>query len=273
MLRLFVVFLFGGLIGFVSPSVATPFEAAILFQFDKTRVPPATADRGQLAGKAKEVVLDGLVLWVAQPQKGKPSILFLHGSIGNLETRTWKYSWLVKQGYGLVALGYPGSSGSKGRSSSKSIMSAAHKIYAALPKLIGAGPVVVMGESLGTGPAVRLVAELDRGAPQPIGLILQAPYASVYDLVRHQAGGLAQLFRGRNDPWPSVKLIRSVKLPLFVMHGGRDKYVPHAQGKAVFKGSPAKNKLFVFRKSASHGGIFAAKGVRPELVKWMQSLK
>ncbi len=254
---------------FSGPSPLEP----ILFQFDKARVKPQQSKSKFVAKHIREKRLDGLVLWVSEPRRKGPCFLFFHGSIGNLGSRAWKFNWFAKRGYGLVAMGYPGSSGSKGRAGSTAIMRAAHKVWRAMPKLVGNCPVVVMGESLGTGVATRLSYELSRKGTPPAGLVLQAPYRSIHALVSHQAPVMAPFFRGKRDPWPTETYIKRMKLPLFVLHGGRDKSVPVAQGRAVFKASPARNKTLEVRKKKNHGAIWGAKGVLKSLESWLTTLR
>lgn len=245
----------------------------ILFQFDTKRVSPQKTKSKYVKKYVKEKRQDGLVLWVSEPRRKGPCFLFFHGSIGNLGSRAWKFDWFAKQGYGLVAMGYPGSSGSKGRAGSEAIMRAAHKVWRKMPKLLGNCPVVVMGESLGTGVATRLTYELSQKGTPPAGLVLQAPYRSIHALVKHQAPVAAPFFKGRRDPWPTETYIKRLKLPLFVLHGGRDKAVPVAQGRAVFKASPARNKTLEVRKKKNHGEIWVGKGVRSSLEKWLTTLR
>lgn len=278
MLRSIFVFFFSAITLTLSINSAADAQSRLIeyqllySKFSPKDVPVEDAHKGRLAGKMEEVNLDGLRLWVAKPRKGQPSVLFLHGSTGGLSKRGWKYLWLIKEGFGVVAMSYPGSSGSTGRSSTKSILRAAHNTYRAMPKLVGKSPVIVMGESFGTGVAVRLASELARDGRAPAGVALQAPYSSIQDLVRHQAPMAAGYFKGNRDPWPSERLIKTLNVPLYIMHGGRDKRVPVAQGKHLFELSPARNKVLSYRAAAKHGNIWVAKGVRPELLKWMRSL-
>ncbi|MDA5093617.1 hypothetical protein O2N63_05885 [Aliiroseovarius sp. KMU-50] len=221
----------------------------------------------------REEQLDGLVLWVSEARRPGPCFLFFPGSIGNLDDRAWKLNWFAEKGYGVVAMGYPGSSGSKGRASSTAIMRAAHKTWKAVPSLLGECPVVVVGASLGSGVATRLSYELTQKGTPPAGLVLQAPYRSIHALVSHQAPSLAPFFRGNFDPWPTERFIKHLKLPLFIMHGGRDTAVPVAQGRAVFKTSPSKNKQLEIRKKLSHGKIWAGKGVLKKMERWSKDLQ
>lgn len=252
---------------------ANPFEYPVLYsQFSSKHYSVDTAHKGRLKGKMREVVQNGIVLWVAQPQPNHPTVMFLHGSVGGISKRGWKYRWLIEQGFGVVAMGYPGSSGSKGRASSRSILAAAHQTYKSLPRLVGNSPVVVMGESLGTGVAIRLSYELAQKGTPPAGIALHAPYSSIYALLRHQAPQIAGLFKGAADPWPSDRYIRKLNVPLFIMHGARDKLVPVSQGKRLYDLSPSANKQLATRKNAKHGNIWSKKSVQSALVKWMRAL-
>ncbi len=240
-------------------------------KFSRKHVAIANAQGGRLKGLMKEVRRNGLVLWVAEPKKGRPTVMYLHGSTGGLAKRAWKFQWLIKQGFGVVAMSYPGSSGSKGVASTASILKAAHRTYRAIPDLVGPTKTVLMGESFGTGVAIRLAYQLAKKGTPPAGIALQAPYASGYALVNHQAPAIAPLFRGKNDPWPSDRYIPKLNVPIFIMHGARDTAVPIAQGRRLFTLSPSPDKLLVTRPDANHSTIWTQKGVRSALAKWLRA--
>ncbi|NDW52848.1 alpha/beta hydrolase [Aliiroseovarius sp. PrR006] len=247
-------------------NLATTAERKAFYQFNPKRVDPAQADK-----RLKEVVYQGLVLWVAKSKKGKPTVMYLPGSGGNLQTRGHKYRWFLNQGYGVVAMAYPGMGGSKGQPSRQRIQGLADQLYRDIPKLTGSRRIILMGESLGTGVAVAIAAGSPGRANPPTALILQAPYTSLVDLTAAKNPVLLPFLAGRTDLWPSKRYIKNVKAPTFIMHGEKDRHVPFRMGQTLYRLSPAKNKVLAARAHAGHTTIWRKNVLRP-LRNWLQAI-
>lgn len=247
-------------------SLATTAERKAFYQFNSRRTDPAQADK-----RLKEVIYKGLVLWVAKPEKGMPTVMYLPGSAGNLHTRRHKYRWFLNQGFGVVAMAYPGMGGSKGQPSRHSIQSLADQLYRDIPKFMGSKQVILMGESLGTGVAVAIAAGRPGRTNPPSAIILQAPYTSLVDLTAAKNPVLLPFMAGRTDLWPSKRFIKNVKAPTFIMHGEKDRHVPFRMGQTLFRLSPAKNKVLAARAHAGHTTIWRKNVLRP-LRDWLQAI-
>lgn len=247
-------------------SAKTLLERRVFYQFDPTRANPKTVDK-----RLNEARFKGLVLWVGQPKPGKPTIFYLPGSRGNLAVRRWKFPWFLDRGYGVVAMAYPGMNGSQGQPSQKRIQGLANQLYQNLPKLVGNSPVVIWGESLGTGIGLEVAAHPVARKRPPLGIVLQAPYTSLVDLVAYKRPLMLPLFANRSDLWPSKRTIRRIKTPLFIMHGAQDTTIPISMGKTLFKLSPSRNKVFVTHPDAAHTSIWQRDSVA-RMYKWIEAL-
>lgn len=244
-------------------SFATQMERRIFYQFSEKRRNPVKTDE-----RLKEVIYKGLVLWVGKPQRGKPTVMYLPGSGGNLYSRGHKFRWFLNKGYGVVAMAYPGMAGSKGKPSRQKIQSLANQLYRDIPKMTGSKQIILMGESLGTGVALAIAAGKPGRARPPSAIILQAPYTSLFDLTSAKNPALLPFVAGRTDLWPSKRAIRKVKTPTFIMHGERDKTVPFRMGRKLYELSPAKNKRLASREKAGHTNIWRP-SVLKALEKWL----
>ena len=82
--------------------------------------------------------------------------------------------------------------------------------------------IILFGRSIGTGPAVKLSAELDCG-----GLILVSPYTSVKDMVRTHAGIVTSWLTAElTNVFPSENAIQNVNCPTLIVHGATDRVIP-----------------------------------------------
>lgn len=243
-LVLFLTFLLGGTALFAFNA-----EKILLFHFDGTKQSPADAGEPRL----KEVVLEGLVLWVAPPKPGKPTILYFHGNAGNLAGRVQRFNAFLDQGFGVVAMAYPGSSGSIGAQTSENIQKLAMLAYTHLPKLTGTGPIVIYGESLGTGVALQLAVE---AKTPPAALILESPYTSILDRGRQLYPKFAPILHWLGDPWISRDWIAQTGVPLLILHGSLDRVIPTEMGHQLFALSPSEDKVLHIVEGAGHHNIW-----------------
>ncbi|MHA6267243.1 alpha/beta hydrolase [uncultured Aliiroseovarius sp.] len=249
------------------PATAQSLEQRVFYQFNPKRENPKQVSDKRL----DEVIYKGLVLWVSKPKPGKPTVFYLHGSGGNLALRAKKFPWFLERGYGLVAMAYPGSSGSAGTPERYRIQKLATELYQDLPKFVGDSRIILLGESLGTGVAIELAAHPVAKRNPPLGIVLQSPYTSLLDLVRYKNPAMLPLFMARTDLWPSKRVIGRVKTPLFIMHGAKDTTVPVSMGRELYRRSASANKKLVVFPSADHGSIWRVE-TRRKLRAWIEKL-
>ena len=157
-------------------------------------------------------------------------------------------------------MAYPGSSGSSGTQSSAAINAAAQAVYAGLPGLVGEGPVVLYGESLGTGVALELAAGLEGNGPA--GVVLEAPYTSILDIGRRSYPRLAPYLQYLGDPWVSRDNILALRAPLLILHGSKDATIAPDMGQTLFDLAPGEDKEFFLVPGAGHGNVWQPQAKR-----------
>jgi len=111
--------------------------------------------------------------------------------------------------------------------------------------------VIVLGHSIGSGPAVRLAAKHDLG-----GCCLFSPYSSIKGMVRHRAGKLAAFFV--RDMWNSKNVFRGQNRspPLLIFHGIKDQMIPFSHSQKLYDLSTARNKRLVDLPGVQHNDIY-----------------
>lgn len=190
-----------------------------------------------------------LVSWYGKAKTGMPTVLFFHGNGGAVSHRAHRFRGLMAEGLGVFVLGYPGYGGNGGRPSEASFLDAALQSYRYLRgESLSASDIVIYGESIGTGVAVQLAAQVDAKA-----LILQAPLSSAADVARqHYPYLLVDLLM--KDRYRSVDYIGGIGMPLLVMHGEQDRIIPIEHGEKLF--AKAKDpKSFVAIPGATHNDL------------------
>jgi uncharacterized protein len=190
-----------------------------------------------------------LVAWHAKPAGSHPTIVYFQGNALGLAARAERFALFRQAGYGVLALGYRGYSGSTGSPSERGLISDAATAVGYL-RANGIPPerLVYYGESLGTGLAVQLAA---REITRPAAVILEAPYTSAADVARlhYWYVPVGLLMR---DQFRSIEHIGAVKAPLFVLHGDADAVVPVAHGRRIFAAAGEPKEMMEV-PGGSHG--------------------
>ena len=147
-----------------------------------------------------------IVGWYKPAAPGRATLLYFHGNGGSLLNRRDRAVMLTEGGRGLLIVSYRGYSGSTGTPSEAGLRIDARTAYAWLAARAPAERLVLYGESLGSGVAVRLATE------KPVaGLILDAPFTSAADVAGHHYWYLpVWLLR---DQYRSIDRIHELKSP------------------------------------------------------------
>lgn len=235
------------------------FEMQAIYPFNGSRIAPSAAGERRLRETLFKTP-DGetLILWIAAPIPAAPTILYLPGNAGNLATRAKRFSQFLDRGYGVVALGYRGSSGSSGSPSEETLSADALLIFDALAHLLGApmGPVVLYGESLGTAMAIKIAAVRDTDA-----VVLEAPFTSMADLAKFQYPSI-DLTAVLTQIWDTAARVGEVTEPLLILHGTADDLVPIEQGRRVFRLAGSRQKWIEPLPGVGHQGIWTAAAMK-----------
>lgn len=178
----------------------------------------------------------------------KGLIFYLHGNGGALDSWGDAAATYTALGYDVFLLDYRGYGKSGGIISNQAQMLAdVDTVYQQLLPEYPESRTVILGYSLGTGPATWLAAR-----HQPKQLILQAPYFSMRDM----AARLYPFVPGflLRYPMPTNELIGKVSAPIVLFHGDRDEVIDFNSTlrlKALLKPT---DKLIVL-KGARHNGM------------------
>lgn len=232
---------------------------AVVFAFQRSlqyfpdRSIPIPAEVGLPAFRTVTVETpDGLLLsgLYAPPRtEDRPTVAHFHGNAGHVGYRAEIARTLHGAGYGVLLAGYRGYGGNPGKPTERGL----HTDGAAwLDWLVARGisgrRLVVYGESMGTGIAVRLATERKAAA-----LVLEAPFTSITD-VAAKAYPFLPVRLLLLDRFDSLSRIADVQAPLLIIHGERDRIVPVALGRQLFKAAPEPKKA-VWLPRAGHNDL------------------
>ncbi len=163
----------------------------------------------------------------------------------NAADRAPRIATMHQDGFGVFYLNNRGYGGSRGRPTEEHNVADAIAAYDHLVER-GVSPeqIVLYGESLGSGQAVRLAA-----AKPVAAILLESPLTSTVDVARTTYFWLP-LRLLITDQYNNERNIHSVTAPVLVLHGEQDKVIPVEMGRRVYRAANEPKKIELF----PHGG-------------------
>ncbi len=180
---------------------------------------------------------DGLELfsWYAPAPPGQPTVLHFHGNANHIGHRGKRARAFLDAGLGVMLMEYRGYGGNPGQPTEPGLHADARAALAFLEaESVRPGDIVLIGESLGSGVAVRLAAERAAEGTPVGGVVLEAPYTSVTDIAQMRFPILPVRYLLK-DRFESEARIAEIAAPLLIVHGIDDEIIPVRFGKRLFE--------------------------------------
>lgn len=227
-------------------------QRALIFRADPEPAPVARHNLPRAVDTALKAP-DGTVLtgWTIVPaNEFAPVYVYFHGNARNLSRRSERFRAMTAEGEGLVAFHYRGYGGSGGVPDEDALHRDAAAIYAETVRRFPRNPVILFGESLGSGVATRLAASVPSAA-----LVLDSPFLSMQDRV-HNLYPWLPVRMLLQHPFRSDLAMPKVAAPLLVLHGELDRIVPISEGRALFERASSPKEFRVY-PTAGHVSAFS----------------
>lgn len=192
---------------------------------------------------------DGLNLlaWYKAPKEKQPTLLYLHGNAGHIGNRMFLARHLITAGLGILLVEYRGYGGNKGKPTEQGFYTDARAAMRFLERRGISSRLVLYGESLGTGVAVKMATEFSTCA-----LVLQSPYTSLFAVARFH---YPWIFIPPSDRFDSLALIASLKVPILILHGKQDPIIPFKQGLELYSHAN-EPKIFIALNNKGHSNLW-----------------
>ena len=157
------------------------------------------------------------ILFKADSSKGL--IFYLHGNAGSLSSWGGVAKTYTDLHYDVFMLDYRGYGKSEGSIDSQGqLFDDIQTVYDTLKDKYGEDKMIVLGYSIGTGPAAKVAS-----TNNPRLLILQAPYYSLTDMMRHSYPVVPTFilkYKFETDDY-----IKNCKMPVVIFHGDQDEVI------------------------------------------------
>ena len=190
-------------------------------------------------------LLNGLLF---RSDSAKRLVFYLHGNAGSL--RTWgevakRYTDL---NYDVFILDYPGYGKSEGGIKSEAqLFSSIQACYDEMKQRFEEDDIVVLGYSIGTGPAAKVASTNHPGL-----LILQAPYYSLTDIMRHTYPIVPTFLL--KYKFQTNKYLKNCRMPVVIFHGNKDNVVYYGSSLKLKKEMKTGDTLITLT-GQGHNGI------------------
>lgn len=185
--------------------------------------------------------------WPADDPKA-PAVLYLHGARWNLTGQLFRMQQLHDFGFSVLAIDYRGFGKSDGDlPSEETVYQDARVAWQALaqrqpdPK-----QRFIYGHSLGGAIAIDLASRLDRsGAQQARGLIVESSFTTLADIAKSFSYPWLPLQLILSQKFDAIDKIAQIGMPVLVVHGTDDRYVPSRFSEKLFEAAPGRKKLLL----------------------------
>ena len=193
--------------------------------------------------------------WYVAAPAAAGVLLWCHGNAGNITHRLENLGELYRTGLSAFLFYYRGYGRSRGRPSEPGLYQDALAAHDYLTGRLDIDPrrIVLFGRSLGASVAAEVATR--RAAA---GLILESCFPSVAAVAEGSPLGFPArwLFRARFD---LVQRLRTIRLPVLVVHGDRDTTIPLALGQQVYDAVQGP-KSFYLVHGADHNDLYHVGG-------------
>jgi len=191
------------------------------------------------------IILNGL-LFKADNSKGL--IFYLHGNAGSVRTWGEVAKTYTDLNYDVFMLDYRGYGKSEGKITNEELLyQDLQTVYDELKSKYDESKIVVLGYSIGTGLAAKIAS-----VNNPKLLILQAPYYSLTDLMKHTLPIIPTFIL--KYKFETNKFITECKMPVIIFHGNQDEVI-YYNSSVKLKGLMKKSDSLITLNGQRHNGM------------------
>jgi pimeloyl-ACP methyl ester carboxylesterase len=189
--------------------------------------------------------------WMPAESPNAPVMLYLHGARWNLSGSVTRIDRWKKLGFSVLAVDYRGFGKSAAISPTEELAyEDAEAAYEYLGTLAPGKPRVVVGHSLGGA----IAAEVARRHPDVAGVVLEATFTSVKDMIAHTRWSFLPVDLILTQHFDTLSKIAAIRAPILITHGTQDSIVPFEMGERLYEAAKSK-KRFIKVEGGSHHNL------------------
>jgi pimeloyl-ACP methyl ester carboxylesterase len=191
--------------------------------------------------------------WAAADDPAAPTLLYLHGARWNLTGSVTRIERWRKLGFHVLAIDYRGFGKSTAvPPSEQRSYEDAEAGWDYLARAMPGHPRYIVGHSLGGA----IAAELAVRRPDASGVVLEATFTSIRDMVQHTAWRMLPVGLILTQEFDTLSKLPKIRQPLLIVHGTGDSVVPYEMGERLFAVATSP-KRFIRVEGGSHHNLSA----------------
>jgi pimeloyl-ACP methyl ester carboxylesterase len=141
--------------------------------------------------------------------------------------------------------------------------------------------MIIVGRSIGTGPACWITRMMCAQGGAPAALVLQSPFTSIRDIASGYIGAAASYLLA--DTWNNRENLAEVDCPVLVLHGDKDTVIPFSHSQNLIEamrvanedraeGQPTRpaSMTFFVQEGCDHNTYDADQHVVLPMMKWVR---
>src|SRR5450755_4627411 len=198
--------------------------------------------------------------WWPAADTNAPAVLYLHGTRWSLTGQVFRLEQLRDFGFSVLAIDYRGFGKSDGDlPSEKTVYEDAHAAWKWLAtQQPDPARRFIYGHSLGGAVAVELAASLSEPdvpangiAPPAVrgsaagGLIIESTFTTLADMAREVTYGWVPVGLLLSQKFDSMSKMAQVAMPVLVVHGAADRFVPSRFSQQLYDATTAPKELLL----------------------------
>jgi uncharacterized protein len=201
--------------------------------------------------------------WWPAADPAAPVVYYLHGVRWNLTGHLRRMEQLRSFGFSVFAIDYRGFGKSDGDLPSEEMTyeDAAAGFAWLEQHAPDAHKRFVYGHSLGGAVAIDLANKLAR-RPQPVirGLIVESSFTSLPDIAAELTWSWLPTRLIMSQRYDSIEKIRGVNVPVLLVHGTGDRYVPAKFSQALYEAAPTPKRLLLIENGGHNNAMWMGTG-------------
>lgn len=199
--------------------------------------------KGSLDGRVSVIdPFDAVVIEPLSTVAVAGTAILFHGNAGLGLERAYLAPHFTRRGLRLILAEYPGYGARPGSPSEAALVADATALYARVSASFAGAPILIVGESLGTGVAVQVATnQKDR---RPSRLVLLTPFLSLAETAARMYPFLPARYLLR-DRFDSATALLGYGGPVAILVAGSDEVVGAEQGRALAQLSRSRGETVV----------------------------
>ena len=175
---------------------------------------------------------------------GKGTIIVFHGNAGTAADRAYYVQALLPLGYRVILAEYPGYGARQGDPAESILVNDAGETLR-LARELYAGPIYLLGESLGCGVAAAAAKQAGNAVD---GIILITPWDDLLSVAKAKFPWLpVRLFL--SDTYDSAANLAAFHRPVAVIAAERDQVIPVAHAEALYRSLTGTKRMWTVEKA------------------------